>query len=230
MSLPHQETALPGLLPTVWLAATAIIGVNASAFRGLSSIIWLSYQTVRFYLSAVRHLQILCIGRDPSLEAHPLLNYLLRGLHRSPVGKKPRPCLPITPAILQEIFQFWSLTPHQFEYILLWAAFCLGFFGFMRSGKFTCPSMSAVTSDMLTAQDISVDSRAHLSYNVVWLKRSKNDPFALQTRVCIGTTNLSVCPVTALLGYLGICPNRMGLHNCDRGLSRPFAKFCRMWV
>ena len=35
-----RKTALPGLLPTVWLAATAITGVNASALRGLSSIIW----------------------------------------------------------------------------------------------------------------------------------------------------------------------------------------------
>ena len=31
---------LPELLPTVWLAANAISGVYASAFRGLSSIIW----------------------------------------------------------------------------------------------------------------------------------------------------------------------------------------------
>ena len=164
----------------------------------------LSYQTVWLYLSAVRHLQILCIGRDPSLEAHPLLNYVPRGLHTCPVGKKPRSRLPITPAILQKIFQLWSRTPHQFKYILLWAAFCLGFFGFMRSGEFTCPSMSAFTSDMLTAQDILVDSRAHPSYIVVRLKRSKNDPFAVGTRVCIGATNQSVCPVTALLGYLTI--------------------------
>ena len=70
--------------------------------------------------------------------------------------------------------------------------------------------MSAFTSDMLTAQDISVDSRAHPSYIVVRLKRSKNDPFAVGTRVCIGATNQSVCPVTALLGYLAIRPKRSG--------------------
>ena len=80
----------------------------------------LSYQTGRLYLSAVRHLQILCIRQDPLLE--------LKGLHRCPVGKKLRPRLPITPAILQKIFQL--RTPHQCEYILLWAAFYLGFFWF----------------------------------------------------------------------------------------------------
>ena len=101
-----RKTALPGLLPMVWLAATAIIGVNASALRGLSSIIWFTNQAVQLYLSAVCHLQTLCIGRDPLLEAHPLLNYALRGHHRCPVSKKPRPRLPITPAILQKISSF----------------------------------------------------------------------------------------------------------------------------
>ena len=71
--------------------------------------------------------------------------------------------------------------------------------------------MSDFISDMLTAQDISVDSRAHLSYIVVRLKRSKSDPFAVGTRVCIGAKNQSVCPVTALLGYLAICPKRSEL-------------------
>ena len=34
-----RKMVLPELLPTVWLAATAISRVNASALRGLSSII-----------------------------------------------------------------------------------------------------------------------------------------------------------------------------------------------
>ena len=84
--------------------------------------------------------------------------------------------------------------------------FCL-FVCFMCSGEFTCLSMSAFTSDLLTAQDISVDSRAHSSYIVVRLKRSKNDPFAVGTRVCIGATNQSMCPLS---GYLAICPKRSG--------------------
>ena len=160
----------------------------------------LSYQTVRLNLSTVRHLQILRIGRNPSLEAHPILNYVLRGLHRCPVGKKPRPHLPITPAILQKIFQFWSRTPHQFKYILLCAAFCLGFFGFMRSGEFTCPSMSAFTSDMLLLKISGL-----LSTPIIHSCPAKTYLFAVGTRMCIGATNQSVCPVTALLGYLAIC-------------------------
>ena len=83
-----RKAALPGLLPTVRLAATTISEVNAYVIRGLSSIIWFIIPHSSVISSAVHHLQILCIGRDPLLE--------LRGLHRCPVGKKPRPCLPIT--------------------------------------------------------------------------------------------------------------------------------------
>ena len=50
------------------------------------------------------------------------------------------------------------------------------------------------------------------SYIVIRLKCSKNDPFAVGTRVCIGATNQSVCPVTALLGYLVVCPKRSLVH------------------
>ena len=35
-----RNTVLSRLLPTVWLAVTAISGVNASVLHGLSSIIW----------------------------------------------------------------------------------------------------------------------------------------------------------------------------------------------
>ena len=66
----------------------------------------------------------------------------------------------------------------------------------------------------------------------LFLTKSKNDPFAVGTQVCIGDTNQSVCPVMALLGYLAIlCSfSMMGLHYRDRDLSPPFAKFCRMWA
>ena len=42
----------------------------------------LSYQTVKLYLSAVRHLQIMSNLPDPSVAPYPRLNYALRGLHR----------------------------------------------------------------------------------------------------------------------------------------------------
>ena len=66
---------------------------------------------------------------------------------------------------------------------MLWAAFCLGFFGFMRSGGFTCPSMDEFTAHLFTPHDVAVDSRSSPSHVVVNLKRSNNDPFSAGTSV-----------------------------------------------
>ena len=70
---PVRKTWLPELLSTVWLAATAIVESMLLPFVAYLASSGLSYQTVRLYLSAVRYLQILCIGRDPLLELRGLL-------------------------------------------------------------------------------------------------------------------------------------------------------------
>lgn len=54
---------------------------------------------------------------------------------------------------------------------MLWAAFCLGFFGFLRAGEFTCVSQAAYSTEMLGASDVSVDSHSSFSLMQVKLKR-----------------------------------------------------------
>ena len=90
---------------------------------------------------------------------------------------------------------------------MLWAAFCLDFLGVMRSGNFTYPSLQAFTSDMLSSQDVAVDSHTSLSHLVVHLRRSKNDPFGAGTRLHLGATGHSLCPVSSTMGYLAIRPS-----------------------
>ena len=93
---------------------------------------------------------------------------------------------------------------------MLWAAFCLGSLGFMRSGEFTCPSLLAFTSDMLSSQDVAVDSHTSPSHLVVHLRRSKNDPFGAGIRLHLGTTGHSLCPVSSMMGHLAIFPSEPG--------------------
>ena len=80
----------------------------------------------------------------------------------------------------------------------------------MRSGEFTCPSLQAFTSDMLSSQDVAVDSHTVPSHLVVHLRRSKNDPFGAGTRLHLGATGHSLCPASSMMGYLAICPSEPG--------------------
>ena len=191
------------------------------SFLYLSS---LSYQTIKLYLSSLRHMQIIHGLPDPSFSSFPLLTYTLRGIHRAGSNYTRPKRLPITPDHLRAIHRTWSATAIDFNKTMLWAAFCLGFFGFLRAGEFTCPSLTAYTPDMLSPADISVDSHSSPSVVSVLLKRCKNDPFAAGTTVYLGRTGDILCPVAAILAYIVIRPPTPGplfIFHDGSCLSRP---------
>ena len=120
--------------------------------------------------------------------------------------------LPITPAILRQIYGVWARDPPNFDRTMMWAAFCLGFFGFMRAGEFTCPSHAAFTADMLAPEDVAVNSHSSPTHMSVHLKRSKVDPFGAGTTIHLGAMGDILCPVTAVLH---------GVSGCAAPLTRP---------
>ena len=96
-----------------------------------------SYNTIKLYLFAFRdlHRQYNFPLKLPKMFR---LQKVLNGIKRfqTPV-KLDR--YPITIQFLQSIFN--SYQPHlscDLNYIILWAAFTLAFFGFLRSSEFTC--------------------------------------------------------------------------------------------
>ena len=85
---------------------------------------------------------------------------------------------------------------------MLWAACCLGFFGFLRAGEFTVPSLAQFDPSVdLTPSDVAVDFHASQSLLRLRLKQSKTDPFRKGVDVHVGKTAAEVCPVTAMLAY-----------------------------
>ena len=103
----------------------------------------------------------------------PCLELIIKGMKRmlAEVPSKPRP--PITPAILQKIKAKWH-NNKEWDHIMLWAAMCLCFFGFLRAGKAVDPEANFDASQHLTYVDIAVEGDPkRLQVNI---KQSKTDP------------------------------------------------------
>ena len=130
--------------------------------------------------------------------------YVLRGIHRLPSFNPRHSRLPFTSEILHYLFISWSQWPQEDRHdaSMLWAVSCMRFFGFMRAGEFTCPSLRAYTPTMLCPADVSVDSHQVPSVVHVHLHQSKNDPFGAGVIAHLGRTGRSVCPLAAVLDYL----------------------------
>jgi len=161
----------------------------------------LRHQTAKSYLSAVRHLQISYALGDPKMNSMPRLELVIRGMKRLQAGLPSRPRLPITPDILRRIRTRWEGS-QEWDHIMLWAAMCLCFFGFLRSGEAVAPDTEFDPSQHLSYNDVAVDNVQHPNYVQVKIKQSKTDPFRVGVKVVIARTGGDLCPVAALLAYM----------------------------
>ena len=132
----------------------------------------------------------------------PRLEYIIRGIKRC-TGQQTRTRLPITPALMKNLRNFWRANRNDRDYAMLWAAACMCFFGFMRAGELVVPSDIGFDSSYhLAFGDVLVDSRTAPSYLVVKLKASKTDPFRQGVHIYLGRTDGELCAVGAILSYM----------------------------
>ena len=140
----------------------------------------LKHQTVKCYLSAVRHLQVSQGFAEPFQGVSmPRLEYVLRSIkkHQARNSKGGATRLPITPGILQTLKTTWETSPleNPKDAIMIWAACCLAFFGFLRLAECTVPNdRDFDPQDHLTLQDLSFDHASSPQVMFVTIKRSNH--------------------------------------------------------
>jgi len=173
----------------------------------------LKHCSIKSYLSAVRFLHIAEGFSDPFEPHLNRLQYTLRGIKRIEAenGGENRERLPVGPNTLRCIRAVWDQESSDPDKIMLWAACCLGFFGFLRAGEFTVPADNSFDSEVhLCFSDVAVDNPAQPQVIQITIKQSKTDPFRKGIKLYLGKTSSDLCPVVSLLNYLVIRGNKPG--------------------
>ena len=154
----------------------------------------ISYKTIKVYLSVVRHMHI-SAGMFSEFGQHftPCLQLTLKGIQCSQaLSHPPRPRLPITLQLLQNIYAQLSQQPQSCNNILT----CC---------EFTTPSDTQYDKDChLSIDDISINSRDNPQLLKVTLKQSKIDTFRVGVDLYLKATEATICPVRGLLPYLAL--------------------------
>ena len=110
------------------------------------------HSTIKLYLAAVCNLHISC-GHGYPLQGKLLLKKLLRGILRFQ-GQSCILCQPVTPRILLSISPFLQGWLGVQDFLMVWAAFTLAFFGFLHCSEFTYQGVTNYRSQF----DLSTDA------------------------------------------------------------------------
>ena len=163
----------------------------------------LKHQSVKKYLSAIRHAQISAGFPDPFKNTDlSKLEFILKDLKRQQAyqGTPSKTCLPVTPDILGRLKRLWDSRASDPEIAMLWATCTLGVFGFLQCGEFICPSGQTYDpSCHLSLSDIAIDSTSNPRLMRVTAEQDRQG-----VDIYLGTTNTALCPVMAMLAYLAI--------------------------
>ena len=183
------------------LTALPITSNSAILFATDMEMNGLTYRTLKIYLAAITRLNIEA-GYPNTVRHDPLLQCALQGIKRQH-GETGNTRLPITIQVMRSLKK--SITHSQgynsHDKRMLWAAFTLAFFAFLRVGEFTSPTQGFFDANRtLLGSDISLQQEdIHIR-----IKVSKTDPFRHGSNVIIAPSGSDICAVTAYKSYRDI--------------------------
>lgn len=134
------------------------------------------------------------------------MEYVHRGIKLDQAKKgqgNTRIRLPMTPSILRKMTAVLERERLKYDNIMLWAACCTCFFGFLRSGEIVVPTATSYNpAAHLSFGDVTVDRTDAPTMAQITIKASKTDPFRKGISIYVGKTGTDLCPVAALMAYL----------------------------
>lgn len=157
-----------------------------------------SYHTLKLYLAGVRYFLLEAGHPDPT-KSNIVYNFC-RGLKRYS-GLKKRTRLPITIHLLRDLKHSLHVDSSRslWDKRMLWCAFSIAFYGFLRSSEFVAPTISSFDAQIhLLLENVTV----HDTFISIELKSSKTDPFRRGVQIKLAQTNTSTCPRKAFVNYL----------------------------
>ena len=181
------------------------------------------HSTIKLYLAAVRNLHIRSGFSDPVVN-RPLLKKVLRGILR--YQGSPRTLRqPVTPRVLLSIRPVLEsqLSPRDFS--MVWAAFTLAFFAFLRCSEFTYQGVHSFNSKFdLTTDCITFSPSLACPQRIqVLLKASKTDVYRQGQSLSLASCSSLLCPVSAMQQYFLLaqpCPGPLFYFQSSALLTR----------
>lgn len=166
--------------------------------------------TIKIYLAAVRNLHIVSDYND-SLQGKLLLKKILRGILRYQ-GCPRISRQPVTPRVLlvfRPVLESWLDVR---DFCMIWAAFTLAFFAFLRCSEFTYPGARNFSSQFnLTTDCVTFSpSLARPQHMLLKLKSSKTDSFRQGQSLVLARCSSLLCPVSAMQRYFMLAQPRPG--------------------
>ncbi|XP_077977481.1 uncharacterized protein LOC144433044 [Glandiceps talaboti] len=147
-------------------------------------------------------------GFSDNIRDDPILSYTVQGIKRQH-GEIKRTRLPITLDLMRTLQHqlYTNCDPCFLDRTMLWSAFTLAFFGFLRVSEFTAPTTSTFDQHRtLLSNDITITNHAL----TVHIKASKTDPFRRGSDIMIAKSDAPICAVNAYQDYRCLKPR-----GCD---------------